>query len=127
MNEARRPIGIVRTLPTHYGDPGLAKEAFEDALANLASGDADHFYVFLSQKPKHDVAYLYILVEGLVRVRVNIAGYRDGRVYGSMRCWDGARREARWMVICTAPVVYPTEPVKMRGFQGFRYVYGELF
>lgn len=116
-----RPTGIIRTLPTLYGDATEGHANFKASLDALEAGDADHFYVFLSQKPTKEVLHLYILVEGRIVCRVNIAGYRDGRVYGEMKCWDGTRRSTNWMAICTAPVEYPATEIKMRGFQGFRY------
>jgi hypothetical protein len=115
-----RPTGIIRTLPTLYGDETGSKN-FRESLKAVEEGDAGHFYVFLSQKPTVEVLHLYILIDGNIVCRTNIAGYRDGRVYGEMECWDGTKRTTRWMAICTAPISYPPEPIKMRGFQGFRY------
>lgn len=116
-----RPTGIIRTLPSLYSDATKGHKNFHTSLEAVRIGNASHFYVFLTQKPTKEVLHLYILVEGKIVCRTNIAGYRDGRVYSEMKCWDGTKRKARWMAICTAPIEYPPNEIRMRGFQGFRY------
>lgn len=114
-----RPTGIIRTLPTLYGGKAFAaKSQFERSLRELDAGRMEFFYVTMQAVPRIEVIHMYILVEGFVRVRVNIAGYEEG---GELDCWDGTTRSSKYLAICTAPVSYPPEPVKRRGFQGFRY------
>lgn len=113
-----RPTGIIRTLPTLYGNASEAKRKFEQSLTLVESGKLSHFFVTMQAIPKIDVLHLYILVEGFIRVRANIAGYEP---CGELRCWDGTVRSSKYVAVCSAPISYPPEPIKRRGFQGFRY------
>jgi len=109
-----KPTGIIRTLPTING----GRENFERSLALLKAGHNITIYVALQSVPKNEVLHLYLLVEGFVVVRMNIAGYEPG---DARRCWDGETRQPKFWALCTAPVSLPPEPIKMRGFQGFHY------
>lgn len=111
----RRPTGIIRTLVSH-GGKGRAE--FEQALTALERGEIPAVYISLQAIPKHDVLHLYLLVEGRIELRLNIAEYLPGT---SERCWDGETRAPKFWAVCTAPVSRPDEPIKRRGFQGFRY------
>lgn len=113
-----RPTGIIRTLPTLYGNAGDAKAQFERTLELIAAGEMEFFYVTMQAMPRTPVLHLYILVEGFIRVRTNIAGYEE---CGELECWDGTTRNSKYVAICTAPICYPPSPVPRRGFQGFRY------
>lgn len=121
---SERPYGIIKTLPTLYGDKTNAKEQFERSLKAIEAGLLDQFYVIFPGRPKHEVLYLYILIEGQIRVRVNIASIEP--FDGELDCWDGSTRKAKYLAYCTAPVSYPPEPVFRKGFQGIRYC-GQLW
>jgi hypothetical protein len=75
-------------------------------------------YFSLTGKPRFDVLHFYLVVGGQVKARFNIAGYSDEL---TLDCWDGKTRTAKCWAICTGPVSRPPEPIKMKGFQGFRY------
>lgn len=98
-----QPIGIIRTLPSLYGDKAVGAKRYRMSL---------------------QILYLYLIVEGKVDVRLNIAGYEPG---DARECWDRTIRQPKIWATCTGPVVRPKDPVLMRGFQGFRYVYERLF
>lgn len=117
MAMKERPTGIIRTLPTMQ--PGNAgRENYEASMKGLESGELDGFYIALSQLPKVDVLHMYLLVDGEIRVRLNIAGFEQGV---ARECWDEVVRQPKYWAICTGPVSRPEEPIKRRGFQGFRY------
>jgi hypothetical protein len=59
-----------------------------------------------------------LLIDGEIKVRLNIAGYQPGE---ARECWDDTIRQPKYWVECTGPVSFPPEPIKRRGFQGFRY------
>lgn len=119
MNEIERPSGLIKTLPTLYGDPGQAKERFELTLAKIAEGKMDHFYIFLPGKPSKEVLHVYILIDGQIRVRCNLADCIPHD--GEMNSWDGQKRKPKYLLVCTAPISYPPEPIYRKGFQGIRY------
>lgn len=117
-----RYTGIIRTLPTLYADSkNLAFKRMFDSYEHLAAGRIPAIYIALSQKPKIEVLHLYVLVSGLILCRMNIAGYLAGSEAEAFECWDGEYRAPNWWAECSAPVSFPPEPIKRRGFQGFRY------
>lgn len=123
-----RPVAIIRTLPSLYEDKeNVGHRRFKHSLERVESGKKPHFYIALDKKPVHDVLHIYLLVDGEVQVRLNIAGYLPGGEQSGVVCWDGEYRQPNWWVICTAPVSYPPELIKRRGFQGFRYIYEDLW
>lgn len=112
-----RPTGIIRTLPSL--DPGhIGKQKYEASIIGLKRGLIPAIYIALAQKPTIDVLHIYLLIEGEIKVRLNIAGYEDG---DARECWDQTIRKPKYWAICTGPVSEPPEPIKRRGFQGFRY------
>jgi len=122
MKNGTRPTGIIRTLPGEakaYGF-GPARDKMMRSYKALEDGLIETILVALSQKPTQEILHIYILVAGEIVCRMNIAGYQDGTDF-KLDCWDGETRTSRWWVICAAPVSFPPEPIKMRGFQGFRY------
>lgn len=114
-----RPTGIIRTLPSLYEDKrNIGHRRYTSSIKRIQQGKVDAIYIALSQMPKHDVLYMYLLIEGEIKVRLNIASYEPG---DSRRCWDDTIRQPKYWAVCTAPVSFPPEPMKRRGFQGFRY------
>lgn len=118
MKNGKRPTGIIRTLPSLYGDSSVGAKRCADSIKALESGNIDAIYIALAQVPKIEVLHLYLLIDGQINVRFNIAGYEPGN---AAKCWDGTIRQPKIWVTCTAPVSRPTEPIYRRGFQGFRY------
>jgi hypothetical protein len=122
MSENKRPTGIIRTLPALYGDASISAKKFKAAIKRLESGDDEAVvYIALAQKPRIEVLHMYLLIEGKVSIRLNIAGYEDGH---AAECFDRTIRTPKYWAVCTGPVSRPPEPVKMRGFQGIRYTEG---
>ena len=117
MKTNERPTGIIRTLPSL--EPGnIGKQKYEASLAALKAGKIEAIYIALEAVPKHDVLHLYLVIEGQINARFNIAGYEPG---DSKKCWDGKYRAPKYWAVCTGPVSEPEVPIKKRGFQGFRY------
>lgn len=112
-----RPTGIIRTLPSL--EPGsVGRDRYQRSIALLEAGHDLTIYIALQSIPKVEVLHLYLLVDGHVQVRLNLAGYEPG---DSRKCWDNTIRQPKVWAVCTGPVSRPPEPLKMRGFQGFRY------
>lgn len=115
---SERPTGIIRTLPSLYGKASIGARRYRRSIGMLEAGNLPAVYIALSAIPKIEVLHLYLLVEGKIEVRLNIAGFEPG---DARRCWDEAIRQPKFWAICTAPVSRSPEPIAMRGFQGFRY------
>jgi len=112
-----RPTGIIRTLPSL--EPGhVGKQRYESSIKALEQGRDVQIYIALSAKPKTEVLHMYLLIEGEIKVRLNIADYVPG---DARECWDRTIRAPKFWAVCTGPVSKPPEPMKRRGFQGFRY------
>lgn len=114
-----RPTGIIRTLPgqSKYYEFG---DRMMRSYEALQEEKVPAIYVALPQLPKIDVLHIYMLVGGQIICRMNIAGFENGDGW-QLRCWDGIKRSSRWWIVCSKPVSYPPETIRMRGFQGFRY------
>lgn len=113
-----RPTGIIRTLPSLYGDASKGARRYKKSIAWLERGMIGQIYIALQCIPKQEVLHIYLLVDGRVDVRLNIADYLPG---DERECWDQTIRKPKYWAVCTGPVSRPPEPLKMRGFQGIRY------
>lgn len=113
-----RPTGIVRTLPSLYSATSPGSVRYKSSLKALERGRLDAVYIALQAVPKIDVAHIYLIIEGRVHVRLNIAGYVPG---DERECWDRTIRKPNFWAVCTAPVSWPPEPIARKGFQGIRY------
>jgi hypothetical protein len=113
-----RPTGIVRTLPSLDGDASIGARRYQSSIALMETGRLDAIYIALQSIPKFDVVHIYLIVDGAVDVRLNIAGYEPG---DSRECWDRTIRKPKVWAVCTGPVVRPPERLERKGFQGFRY------
>lgn len=112
-----RPTGIIRTLPSL--EPGhIGRKRYESSIKELEAGKIPAIYIALSAMPRVEVLHIYLLVEGSIQVRLNIAGFEPG---DARKCWDNTIRAPKYWAVCTGPVSRPSEPIKRRGFQGFRY------
>lgn len=117
MKNNIRPTGIIRTLPS-LKDDTLGHQRYQSSIKAIERGRDVTIYIALSAIPKVEVLHMYLLIEGHIQLRLNIAGYEDG---DARECWDRTIRKPKYWAVCTGPVSRPDEPIKRRGFQGFRY------
>jgi hypothetical protein len=113
------PTGIIRTLPQVYADP--KHDARINYLASCRALDQDEDYTIafcLASQPKLDLLHVYVIIDGEIDARFNFVAYRAGE---SCKLWDGRVRHPKVWAVCAGPVSRPPSPIKMRGFQGFRY------
>lgn len=115
MGSLKRATGIIRTLTSK---DGKGRSEFNQAIAALEKGKIEAVNIAMQAVPKQEVLHLYLVIEGNVELRLNIAEYLPGT---SERCWDGETRAPKFWAVCTGPVSRPEVPIKQRGFQGFRY------
>jgi hypothetical protein len=116
--KSERPTGIIRTLPSLYGDQSIGAQRYKASLKYLEAGRLEAIFIALQAMPKFDVLHIYILIDGEIDVRLNIAGYEPGE---ARKCWDDSIRHPKFWAVCTPPVSRPPETMYRRGFQGFRY------
>lgn len=107
-------------MPSLYGEEEATEAAkrFNASVKAVENGSEPAIYIALYQIPKIEVLYMYLLIDGEIKVRLNIAGYEPGH---AAECFDNTIRQPKFWAVCAAPVSYPPEPLKRRGFQGFRY------
>lgn len=116
-----RPTGIIRTLPNLYADRNeVAYMRMLESLEALGRGEIEEIYIALAQQPKVEVLHLYLLIQGKIICRLNIAGYESGD-HADVVCWDNVSRRPNFWAVCTGPVSFPPASISRRGFQGFRY------
>jgi hypothetical protein len=113
-----RYTGIIRCLPSCYGDASIGAHRMRLSLECLEEGVIESIGIALAAKPRIEVLHIYLVAEGEVKVRLNIADYEPGY---KLKCWDNQFRTPKFWAVCTAPVSRPPSQMKMRGFQGFRY------
>jgi hypothetical protein len=119
MKNGDRPTGIIRTLPSLYNDEGnVGFRRYVRAIRELEKEIIPAIYIAMHQLPKIEVLHLYLLIEGQIRVRMNIAEYLPGT---AEICWDSTIRQPNFWAVCSAPVSRPSEKIYRKGFQGFRY------
>ncbi|MGD8777712.1 MAG: hypothetical protein PVH88_01990 [Ignavibacteria bacterium] len=114
-----KPVGIIKTMPVKWvKELPFGYERWEKNI--LAMNDyVDHTWVFsLSNKPKHEVLYFYLLIQGEIRYRANIIGYLGP---GEVKCYGGNVMFSKVWVQIGSPILKLNPPVEMKGFRGFRY------
>jgi len=119
MKNGERPTGIIRTLPSLYEDTkNVGFRRYRRAIDELEKGIIPAIYIAMAQLPKVEILHMYLLIEGEIRVRLNIVEYIPGT---SEICWDSTIRQPKFWAVCSGPVSKPAETVYRKGFQGFRY------
>src|SRR5580704_2516253 len=65
-----RPTGIIRTLPSLYGDASVGAKKYQRSIACLEAGSIPAIYIALQSIPKVDVLHMYLLIEGKITLRM---------------------------------------------------------
>lgn len=106
-------------MPSLYSDRGnVGYRRYVRAIRELEQEIIPAIYIAMAQLPKTEVLHMYLLIEGQIRVRLNIVEYIAGT---EEICWDSTIRQPKWWAVCSGPVAKPPQEIKRRGFQGFRY------
>jgi hypothetical protein len=116
-----QPTGIIKCLPKKWYDEVGGEKYLEKTFRKNIQKRGWQFYQSMACIPKYDVLHCYLLINGFVRFRLNIVVIESG---GTMLFRDRPVPQhwnAKYWMILSAPVVEPSEPMPMRGFQGFRY------
>lgn len=119
-----QPDAIVLTLPVaFFKDRGMNAEEFKQLFERHMRKDGCYWNFKLTNLPKHDVLYVYLVFDGHIQYRANLMCYERNKTKTFTDSVDKKVRTfplSNW-VLFTGPVVKPSEPIQMRGFQGFRY------
>lgn len=115
-----RPEAIIITYPLYllkrYGD----YKSFREGMLELNDENAAWFQR-CRNKPKHEVPFVFIVVGGKIRFRLNCAGWDPGTPARVVRP-DGTPNIIQWpRLVLTGPVVEAPGNIEYKGFQGFRY------
>jgi hypothetical protein len=116
-----KPTGIIKCLPEKWLNEVGGETYLTRTFDRIAQDPNSWFYMSLAGKPRFEVLHCYLLINGYLRFRLNIAEYAKG---GTLTFRDRPIPQTwsakHWMIL-TAPVVKPKAPIRMKGFQGFRY------
>jgi hypothetical protein len=64
-----KPTGIIRTLPSLYSDTSPGSVRYKSSISVLERGRLDAVYIALQAKPRIEVLHMYVIIDGLIRVR----------------------------------------------------------
>lgn len=99
---------------------------FEQAMAD----DENTWLQKCTNRPRHEVQYVYIIVCNQVKYRLIYAGHETG--VAEVHNGDGISWSSRAVItwprlVLAGPVARAPRKIPMRGFQGFRYLFEKLF
>lgn len=118
------PEGIMITLPTmFFEDRGMDAESFTMMFYRFMKQEDSLWNFKLTNLPKHDVAWVYIVYDKQVQFRLNLVQYERGTTKEFKDAPDQKVRRfenCNWVIMCGPPVRPPHE-WPQKGFQGFRY------
>lgn len=124
------PIGIMVT----WGkDMIMEKGGLLSFLRYFEKGMYNEEFTWLQKSknsPAYDIAYVYIVVCNQVRYKLYYGGHQTGEatVYnGDGRSWCSKTIISWPRLVLAGPVLKAPKKIYQKGFQGFRYVYEELF
>lgn len=114
------PDGIVITWSKEMIEEGYGTlKKFIEHFKQSMQDEESWWLQKCKNKPKHDVAYVYVIFGGRLRYRAQYGGWDSGitTVYD-----DHGPKEVNWnRIIMTGPLVEAPEKIFRKGFQGFRY------
>jgi hypothetical protein len=118
------PEGIMLTLPVmFFEDRGMSTEQFKDLFERYMAKDDAIWNFKLTNLPKHEIAWVYLIFDKHVQYRLNFVQYERNKTKAFRDSHDGKIRHfpnLNW-VIFTGPAIKPPHPWPQKGFQGFRY------
>lgn len=121
------PIGIMITMGKEVLEANGGGAEWQKHFESCVRSEESGFWLHKSKNaPKEDIAVVYVIAENFVQYKVFYGGYERGETSVWMR--SGEERIINWpRMILGGPFVKAPIDIEIRGFQGFRYVYEELF
>jgi hypothetical protein len=118
------PDAIVLTLPVAwFEDRQMTIDQFKEMFEAYMQEEEAIWNFKLTNLPKHDIAYVYLVFGGQIQYRCNFIQYERGVAKDFYDAPDGIVRSFppnNW-VLFTGPAVKPPHEWPQKGFQGFRY------
>lgn len=121
------PIGILITLPARFFEENPV-EAYERGMERFNT-EEDHLWLrVMKNLPTQDILHVYTVYGGKVQHRLNFVQFwrnetkRFIKPDGTWRTFENCNG-----IITAGPLVKAPYDIPMKGFQGFRYIYQELF
>lgn len=118
------PDGIMLTLPTQFfEDRKMTTSEFKVLFERYMAGEEALWNFRLTNLPKHDVQYVYLVFDKHVQYRTNLVCYERNKTKRFKDAPDQKVRDfpnANW-VLFTGPIIKPPYEWPQKGFQGFRY------
>jgi hypothetical protein len=118
------PDGIVLTMPVAFFEDRKTDTVKFTKLFERYMREEDALWNYrLTNLPKLDVIYVYLIWDKKVQFRVNLVCYERNKTKSFHDAPDKKVRHfpnANW-VILAGPAVRPPKDIPMKGFQGFRY------
>ncbi|TAG31914.1 MAG: hypothetical protein EAZ35_02360 [Sphingobacteriia bacterium] len=121
------PVAIVVTLPAS----SFIEQNHSAYLIDITSQKDNAemlWYRVCKNLPKHDILYVYTVINNMVHHRANFAGIvRNKDLQFTLDSGEIKEfKNANAILTCTPIIIAPHE-IYIRGFQGFRYLQNELF
>jgi hypothetical protein len=118
------PDGIALTLPVQFfQERGTSTEQFKKMFERYMAKDDALWNFRLTNLPKQDVIYVYLIFDGQIQFRLNLVQYERNVSKSFKDAPDKKVRSfpnANWVILC-GPAVKPPHEWPQKGFQGFRY------
>ncbi len=118
------PDGIVLTLPKmFFNDRNTGIEEFKVLFERYMKQEDGLWNFKLTNLPKHEVCFVYIVFDGKIQYRCNLVAYERNVSKSFKDAPDNKVREfpnCNW-VLLSGPAVKPPHEFIQKGFQGFRY------
>ena len=126
-NSQGPPIAIAVTMGKEVIEANGGLRTFIRHFESAISGqDNDYWLHKCKNRPTWDISVVYVIVCNRVQYKVFYGGHQTGPDSVFMH-W-GEERKIDWpRMILAGPFRKAPRKIPMRGFQGFRYVYDELF
>lgn len=118
------PEGIMLTLPVaFFDDRGTEIGPFIKMFERYMSREESLWNFRLTNLPKHDIAWVYMVFDKKVQFRLNFVQYERNISKTFHDAPDGKVRtfpNCNWVIMC-GPAIKPPHEWPQKGFQGFRY------
>lgn len=121
------PIGIILTMGAQVIAANGGLKNFVQHFTSCCRDEDSGLWLQKSRNcPKQDIAHVYIICCNRIAWRVYFGGYRKEPTVVWML--SGEQRRFPWPhMVLAGPIEKAPRKIPMRGFQGFRYVYEELW
>src|SRR5690348_8459310 len=119
-DQSIQPEGVMLTLPKKFFEErGMSTGEFEKLFLRFMADEDSVWNFRLTNLPKQDVAWIYLVFDGFIQYRANLVMYERNKSKSFKDSPDGKVREfpnANW-VIFTGPIVIAPDDFPQRGFQ----------